>query len=288
MTSKKDYSYVNTRYQYKLGDNARNKVRLQHYILLLLWRRGPLTSHEILGYLHEAKYNVRNLRDLHSRIYYLRQSKLIERDGDGKYRLTEKGEKYAEELSRIYLDFAKSSEKIRNTLANIELFSSIEDVLKTYHKRIEDKLSKILEEIEEIFRLNEDEKAIMEYLFEYLKYSMLIDKKTKSAYVYANMILRDLGFNPVYLKELINTLQSKGLVYVYSQGRGQPARIGLKPELVKEIWEVVRGGSSIHGSTSLRQTLLKLANTSLRLGKQLEQTSRNEAPRILHRIVQKV
>jgi len=260
-------SQYKRRYTYRLGDSARCNVKTQHYILLLLWRLGPLTSNEILSYLQEAGYNVRSLRDLHSRIYYLRQNKLVVRDENGRYRLTDIGEKYAEELGRQYLIFAKGSEKIRNILANIGIFSSIEDVLKMYGRYIENKLSKILHEIRELFKLNEDETIIMEYLFEQLRSSILIGRRSRSAYSYASIMMKDLGFDSVYFKELICKLQSKGLVYMYPQRNGMPARIGLKPELVDKIWrDLVTSGSSIYTGAVNETMLLKSASQRSQIG----------------------
>lgn len=255
------------RYVYRLGDSARNGVKAQHYILLLLWRLGPLTSNEILSYLHEAEYNVKDLRDLHSRIYYLRRSKLVIRDEDGKYRLTENGEKYAEELARQYLVFAKGSEKIRKILATIGIFSSIEDVLKTYRRYIENKLSKILDEISEIFRLDKDEIVVIEYLLKHLENSILTGRRSRSAYTYASIMMKDLGFDPAYFKELIGRLQSKGLVYVYGQKHsGMSARIGLKPEFAQRLWSELESGSSIYAKPITRVELFKSARTSQVVG----------------------
>ncbi len=256
--SKKDCLY--TGYQFKLGKISDDAIRAQHYILLLLGEQGAQSTYDIMIAMQNAGYKINKSNKVSSKLWWLKNSGLVEKDEDGRWRLTQLGEKIYKTLKEIYLKKATSSEKIKKMLGTIGIFQTGLERLRTALKGFEKKKSEILQVLEEIFRLDSDEKEVISYLLEHMKYANILNDLKGGVYVYADILVEDLGFDPNHLKKVVDKLQSKRLIYIYNV-KGRPSRIGLKPELLNILRSHLTESSSSR-YTSIAQLRSELQHYS--------------------------
>jgi len=207
---------------YTFRIREKERIMPQHYILLLLWWRGPLLTSEVLAYLQQAGYPYTHSRQIAHKLARLRQNKLVEKNDDGTWRLTEKGERIAIRLLHNYEIIATNNEKIKPFLETLIISKtdsvSIARVERKYSVKI---LSKILEEIKRIHSLSEDESVIIELLVK--NYAM-----NKVSYLYVHQVLKELNMDKNYFISIMTSLISKGLIYKYRDKDTGLLKIGLR------------------------------------------------------------
>lgn len=184
-----------------------------------------------------AGYNVKRSNSVSARIYWLKLQGLVETTPDKKHKLTEKGKLIYKTLKDIYLNYAKSSEKIRKILGSIGIYQTGLELLKFAKIGLVSFLPKILKEISKVFELTKEEEIIVKYLLEYYI-------KFGSIYVTFDMLLEDLRYDARYLRTILNKLRAKRLVYTYMNREEGVVKVGLKPEIRLTIKKFLRQSSS--------------------------------------------
>lgn len=235
-------------YQYRLG-NVSDRVRPQHYILLLLGEQGAKSTYEILESFKASGYNYYHSRQISSKLQLLKQQGLIAKDAGNKWRLTSLGEKVYNSLKEEYLNLAKGSEKIRTILENIGIYKTDTVRVSKSHLDTVRILSEILDKIKETTMISKDEEELLKIVLE----NYLLNRK---GYTYADILVEDYGYNINELKRLVKRLQVKDLMYIF-RDRMLGTRIGLSDRAKAIADQVLSSSSSYANVEPMRREALK-------------------------------